>query len=200
MAKLIDQNIVVLGSLNPAILHPNWLAKIGLLESGKKVEAKIKVGTYFPSEYRGEKFSWLVDYSRLQVSLVEPSNKDFTKSLSEFVHKIFDELNHTPVTGLGENFVFEVKDSPSSQLFLEKKDWNLGKKVKWGEISLLQHDLKFDTDSKSNITINVIQEKQGLQVKFNFHYDIDNTENLKDLSGKMESNLVKAEKILEEIY
>lgn len=200
MAKLIDQNIVVLGSLNPAILHPNWLAKIGLLESGKKVEAKIKVGTYFPSEYRGEKFSWLVDYSRLQVSLVESSNKDFTKSLSEFVHKIFDELNHTPVTDLGQNFVFEVKNKSSSLGFLDKKDWILGEKSKWGHINSLQHNLRFDNDDKSKINISVIQEGEWMQVKFNFHYPIDSTLKLKSLTKEVGPNLIKAEKILEEIY
>lgn len=198
MPKLIDQNIVVLGSLNPTILHPQWLGKIKVLESKEKVEAKIKIGANFPSEFRGDKFKWSLDYSRLQVSLNSP-NENSTNILSEFVYKIFKELPHTPITALGENFEFEIESMPEALVFLEKKEWEVGGKTTWGSVSTLQHNLSISVDETSKIFITIVNENQKTSVKFNFHFDVSDTEKLGNLCKDIDSNMKKAKNILEEI-
>jgi len=196
--KLIDQNIVVLGSLNPAIFHPNWLGKIKVLEPKEKVEAKIKIGANFPSEFRGDKFKWSLDYSRLQVSLNSP-NENSAKLLSEFVCKIFEELPHTPITALGENFAFEIESGPEALIFLKKKEWEVGGKTTWGSVSALQHNLSVSVDETSKIIITVENDNQKTSVKFNFHFDVNDTKKMINLCKDIDSNMKKAKNILGEI-
>lgn len=197
MAKLTEQNIVVLGSLNPAILHPNWLGKIGLIPEGEKVEVKIKIGSYFPGQFQGKRYQWTIDHSKLQVNVL-PERK-YTKYLGDFISKVFENLSHTPVTGIGENFTFEKKDNLSSLFLTRGKHWEFGEKTNWGPIVALKHDIKIGVDDISNIAISEINDGQKTYINFNFHYDAHSCEKVIRFANEVEANLEKAEKILKEI-
>lgn len=189
--------MVVLGSLNPAILTPNWLGKRGLLAKGEKVEAKLNLGSYFPGEFKAGKYNWTIDHSKLQVNV--PAEKQYTNYLSDFVIKVFKELNHTPITANGENFTFASDGNIPKLKFLDRDDLGFGKRTNWGTITSLNHHVRVSIDEISNINITITNDGKGYQIKFNFHCDANTIPKLVSFSEEIETNLNKAEKILEEI-
>jgi hypothetical protein len=196
VAELIEQNMIVRGALNPAIIQPNWLVKIKVLEKGEEVKAKFPLGTNLAPEFKSKKYRWSVDYSILKVDILP---EESPVALKEFVSKVFAELGHTPVTGVGQNFVFQEKAWPKAIKFSSHKDWGVSQETRWGEILNLTHGVKIPIDDKELININLNQESEKTIVRFNFHSDVSNTAEVTKFSKKIEENFKLAQEILEEI-
>ncbi len=194
MAKLIEQNTVVLGSLNPAIIQPNWLTKIGIIPSGAQVKAKYKVGSNLPGEFAWDIYKWTVDYGMMKIHLKPDQSPD---QLNKFVSKIFENLSHTPVSAIGHNFIFE-DNSVSSRNPPLKKNWGIGKQTKWGSVINLVEEITLIKDDVTKIRINLNQQSDARKISFNFHCDVTNVDQLLKFSQQCKENLSVAKSILEE--
>ncbi len=88
---------VALGPFNPYIITPEWLARTGILPAGE-AETRFKdIGEGTAFEF--QRVSWEVDLRRLVVSSLE-------KDCGDLVAKVLDQLRHTPVRAVGNNFHF----------------------------------------------------------------------------------------------
>jgi len=196
--KLIEQNIIVLGSLNPAILTPNWLARdnVGVLTKGEKVTANISFGSNRPTEFQGEKYHWSIDYAMLKVNI---SPEEDPALLKDFIVNVFSELKHTPVTAIGQNFLFEESSWPKEITFLSNELWKVSEKSKWGPIINLVHEVKIGNGDKRNININLKNDLEKNLIRFNFHCDVTNTQEMTSFAKEIHENIKISEEILEEI-
>jgi hypothetical protein len=102
---------VVVGSLNPQILTPQWVAKY-VFDENLAVEQPVSVPDLqrgglvpflapFKLEDRG--ISWQPALNRVQVFATADG-----ADAGEVVAKILEELPHTPVQAVGSNFDFEI--------------------------------------------------------------------------------------------
>ena len=196
MGNLIEQNVVVLGSLNPAILQPNWLAKedVGLLPVGEKITVNYILGG--PTQYQGKVFSWSVDYGSLKIN-ISPDNSP--SLLKDFVIKVFRELKHTPVTAMGQNFVFEESNWPLDMKLGATDNLKIGANTNWGMVQNLIQEVKLKIQDKAELNINFNQNEGKTRIRFNFHYNVSDTADLTQISENIEGNFEEAKKILQEI-
>jgi hypothetical protein len=88
---------VALGPFNPFIITPEWLDRTSILSTGE-AEIRFKViGEGAAFEFSD--VSWEVNLGRLVVS----SRKE---DCGEIVAKVLEQLHHTPVHAIGNNFHF----------------------------------------------------------------------------------------------
>lgn len=196
MYKLTDQNCVIIGSLNPAIIQPNWLAKQKVIPGGVQVSTLFNVEGNVAPTFEWDDYKWMVDPSRFQISVKPESSPE---KISVFIRGIFSKLEHTPVAAIGHNFVYKVESFLPDINFLCKEEWAVGKQTKWGHLNKLRHELTTVLDDRTSLKIQVIKEEKQLVVNFNFHRDVADTNVLVGFSDQFGDNRKKSEKILDEI-
>jgi len=194
--ELIEQNIVVVGSLNPTILHPNWMVDQRLISKGSKAGVKFQIGTSFPVEYDCENYRWTVDFSRLKVN-VPPSESPIL--LSQFIDTVFKELPHTPISAIGHNFVYEDSNKSLDVNFDGKIGWKIGGKMNWGTPEVIKNEVKISIDEISQISISLNKNREKIQISFNFNFDTNSTNRAREFAKLIDSNYKKTEAILKEI-
>lgn len=171
MLKIKSQSIVILGSINPAILQPNWLVKCGLIPQNKDIQYKFPVGAVIaPIQFKYENLEWTVDYSRLQINIEDIKE---VVDLGEIISKVFNELPHTPVKAIGHNFTYNLlKKANHSSLLL--KGLGLGENVNdFGKIDALSQEIDLVVSEKEKLKINFGFKNEDLECKFNYHRDVD---------------------------
>lgn len=195
--QLVEQNIIVRGSLNPAIIQPNWLTKIDLIPKGQKIEVKFNLAGGSPAQFYWEDhYSWFVDSLSLRVTAPPeqpPAN------LTNFISKVFTILCHTPVTATGQNFVFEGKPEEIDTVFSGKDNWKIGGKVDRGIIAKLKHEITFDEGENRKVSIYLTKTNEKSSVQINFHYEAPTTEKVVEYSKEIDNNFKFANEILMEV-
>ena len=180
MLKIKSQSIVILGSINPAILQPKWLIQCGLIPKEKEVEYKFPVGAVIaPIQFRYEKLEWTVDYNRLQIN-IEDINEVI--DLGEIISRVFSELPHTPVKAIGHNFTYNLlgRVNRSSPIFAGLQ---LGENVNdFGKIDAVSQEIDLVTSDKEKLKINIALKKEGIECKFNYHSDVDSISKMIEVS------------------
>lgn len=120
-------SIVLLGSFNPAIFQPSWLAQKGLLRASEAESATIEVIHPEVASFRTE---WLTVSVTRNKFLALTSAATHHAPLRDLVLGTFELLEHTPVTALGLNRALqyrlgshEARDQLGDQL-MPKSPWN----------------------------------------------------------------------------
>ena len=95
--------IVLVGSFNPAILHPSWLAARGLIRAEEASEEAIGADMLVSRQLTTFRLSWL----QLQVTddrfVAETSDPSHFATLQELVLGVFHDLEFTPISLMGLN-------------------------------------------------------------------------------------------------
>ena len=100
LPEIAGITIVMLGALNPAILHPSWLARNGLLRPQEADQANIVV---VAPEIAAFDIGWVAvqaTHERLQLSSTSAPSYSMVKDLAV---GIFSLLEHTPISAVGIN-------------------------------------------------------------------------------------------------
>lgn len=93
-------SIVLVGSFNPAILHPQWFARHGLIPEG---EAETAEATVVSPRFTAVEFTWFtlqVMDERFTATTTDPSRY---RALEECVSGVFALLEFTPIVAMGLN-------------------------------------------------------------------------------------------------
>lgn len=109
--------VVLVGSFNPSILSPQWVAVHGLgypPEKEFQVEMLAAIGGANQQRFSFEGLSYSAAYRRLTFHL-DPHDVAGSERQIEVAAKILHELPHTPLNGVGLNFAFHV-EQPSQAL------------------------------------------------------------------------------------
>ncbi|MEP6671496.1 MAG: hypothetical protein ABJF10_20205 [Chthoniobacter sp.] len=101
-ATLKQESVVVLGHWNMAILDPAWLVRYGIVSAA----VEEVTGQYDPYlkrvTFKIADMSWTVDESRIQIEGSQLQHREI-----EGLTKLVGILQHTPVRGVGFNFLWE---------------------------------------------------------------------------------------------
>lgn len=128
-------SIVLVGSFNPAILHPQWFAKHGLIPEGEAEAAKIVVVS---PDMTAVQFAWFaleVMASRFEVTTADPSQY---RALEECVSGVFGLLEFTPVVAMGLNSERHVR-VPKEDIWTRLED-KLAPREVWSGVLPGQRD------------------------------------------------------------
>jgi len=122
---------------------------------------------------------------------IEPAKSDevVLREIGCIASDIFDNLKHTPVQAVGNNFVFELEDGDE---FAVKSDLSDARSVKVYEKmgfkplseSSLRHSLENRADNqKLNISYEVLGGKRFLNL--NYHYEVaEDEDKIRDALGR----------------
>jgi hypothetical protein len=107
----VDRSCVAAGSLNPGIIEPGWLMKMGIALTD---EATWDIGlTKFDKVlvFRDDALSWSCSASRLVVTAVDPNGDP-----GAAIAKVLKILEHTPIQAVGNNFAYLVEPETGTRL------------------------------------------------------------------------------------
>jgi hypothetical protein len=98
--ELNAHSIVLIGAFNPAIFHPQWFGRQGLLPAGEAENAALQVVHPQMSQFETERFYIQVTQDRF-TAVTKPNTSG--EPLRDLVYATFVILEHTPVTAMGMN-------------------------------------------------------------------------------------------------
>lgn len=171
--KLKTSNIIVPGAWNTRIFNPMWLIKNLDLDNNPVFNKKIGIGFNF--DERDVKFDFCgisliptVNTLTLQIN----DNQDFEEKCNfteSVLKKIILTLPHTPIKGIGFNFVFEFLSSTTSSFARNI----LNRNVVNGGFYLTRNDYQKRESDYTLTTIgivnNQIPDTLGV-IEFNYNY------------------------------
>jgi len=175
--EISTDSIVLLGSFNPAIVHPDWLRHRGLLREGEYEDSEVEV---IVPEFSRFRIAWLrvqVTPTHFQLVTLEPDRRLLLRDLAV---NVFEILNETPIKGLGLNRDqhFAVPDDKTlnaiGHALVPVKPWT-SVMSEPGMLSLTVRDVRPDGRT-GHINVRVepsLSLTPGLFVGVNDHYQLD---------------------------
>ncbi|MGA3085272.1 MAG: hypothetical protein ABSE95_10800 [Thermodesulfobacteriota bacterium] len=215
-------SIVLLGSFNPPIFHPEWFAKYGLINDKEKEAAEIAIIHREIAMFRMEWLSINVQPGRFAA---ETQEGPFIR-LADFVVKTFrDYLYHTPIGKMGINRLvhFNVESEEIrnriGKILAPLDGWGAwGKNIEksspkkrggMNSLTMLQQDL--DDRKRGFIRAkiepsNKIQGMAGIYMEVNDHYEVEFPDQNQDceeimmiLGRQFDDSLRRSEWIIDQI-
>ena len=122
-------SIVLVGSFNPAILHPQWFAKHGLIPKGEAEAAQVAVVS---PDLTAVQFTWFtlrVMNERFTATTADPSQY---RALEECVSGTFTLLEFTPIVAMGLNSERHVR-VPTEDIWTPLED-KLAPREVWSNV------------------------------------------------------------------
>src|SRR5687768_10210575 len=104
--------IVLRGSFNPAIFHPEWYRARGLLSEPEIQEAEIKIVSQQVSSFTTNQFEFFVSDDAFQIATNHPPAYELLRDLVLGTFKI---LSHTPIRLMGLNRQVHVDAGPEDR-------------------------------------------------------------------------------------
>ena len=217
-------SVVILGNLNPAILHPEWLDRHQVLPPTEVRDiAESKEGEVRDLEGLKVKFiasNVLVSGSETRLSLpsyritVTPDKfeavtviKEKFEELYEFVAETFKILAHTPVNALGINFISSLKFSKSARDLMHHYFCAEPEAMSsvFGDRYVINSRIRYDyKDSKVTLSFGVDEEKDKIRIKFNYHKDFSENEGVATLIEYLLENfkpmMLDADKVIKGLF
>ena len=206
--KLLSQvaSIVLIGSFNPAIFHPEWLLRHNLVSPDDNESAELEVVHNDISKFNLDWLSIEVLRNKFVAKTNDPSKFN---PLRDLIISVFNILDHTPITQLGMNlnlnYTIENEDDwhKIGDTLAPKEIWNKSLPKRVGLMSLqVICDRDDDYDGNFNVTLQPTKlEKHGLTCIVNNHIEISEeikkpaTSNI--LSELWESSVDTARKLSE---
>lgn len=177
--NLVENNtsLVIAGAWNPAILNPHWVASKAMgLELGQNFQVIVEVPVGAPEQamkYEFEQIKYLATRNNLTFYLVDNNDAQKAKSISTAA-KILELLSHTPVTGFGFNFRYEI-ENPSEDIL---DTFVSGEKVAGYfddvDVDIARHAWEVALKIQDRlITMNVQLEGGRVFVTYNVHFEVD---------------------------
>jgi hypothetical protein len=118
-----NMSVVVLGSFNPAIFHPEWFRRLELLPD-VEVEAANAGPDHVLMSGRAtmvtfESLTLIVRPERWELRTAQP---DWFEDLGAIARSTFDKLRHTPVEAVGLNYVghFDVPATTTVEALMSR--------------------------------------------------------------------------------
>jgi hypothetical protein len=208
-SKIIKSSaIVILGSFNPAILHPSWFLNHDLVPESwiepllnpnseivkdiPELKLKLAMGNRFVVDNMQAQLNLNAIEINCQRNRLEILSHDENgiKIISEFLNKFFKILDETPIQAIGinYNFIFKTKESYDelvNSLFVktDKVEQFFGAEVRYG--------IDFKT-SACNAVLNfklipTMDDPNGSILQANFHYE-KGEKNLQEYLNEFKDN------------
>lgn len=182
-AKLTDQDmsIVLIGSFNPKIFHPDWLLRYGLIPTVDADGAEVEI---VHNELSRFSLAWLdieVTHDRFIARTHDPAQ---FLPLRDLIASAFKILEHTPATSLGinSNMHFSLGDDVEGwhkigDTLAPKEIWNESLPERVGLATLaVQSPRQDNLDGKLLVSVKPSRkhdaDEYGIFINVNSHVDL----------------------------
>ncbi len=170
-------SIVLLGSLNPGIFHPEWFRRQEILSPQDAEDAKIKIVSPEVTEVLFLDMKLDVFPNRLVLETLDASRAE---KLQDVILNILTKLPHTPITacGLNNTIQFDLDDEDYWHQIghtLAPKDLIWNSVLEKPGMALLSVKGALSGKFAGEININITPSRKfvhGLLVSSNFHYPV----------------------------
>lgn len=207
MQLVQDQSsIVVLGVWNPAILNPSWLARmVHEIPGGEGVQVQAEQFLFVPGQaprftLSGVRYS--PNRNRLIIQPTETSEDNYRR-VQRSVVRILDLLPHTPVAGIGQNYIFVEGHPTAEQLEIFSAGNDIAARCNF-EFENVGTQL-VSTLRVGGRILNLTRSIEGgtLTINFNFHYEAATAAGARESmanEGLFWENLIFAQRTIQELY
>lgn len=179
-----EASIVLIGSLNPVIFHPEWLSKLELISPRDLDGADIKI---VHPEITQFKLPWSTLEVQQNRFIVRTNDPAYFLMLRDLAIGIFTFLEHTPITAMGINSIVRYRaDNVAAwhrigDALVPKTIWRnfLHGHVGMTKVSV-NSELADGLSGNKNISISPIMDNHsnGIIVDINNHFPITDTVNI----------------------
>jgi hypothetical protein len=175
--KFKEHSIVLLGTFNPVIFNPHWLARKGLIGNELADAAQTNVNSTEVSEFILESFKILVLTDRFIASSVQEMHFDNMRDLTV---GIFEYLPECPIVKIGINYHHHYAFN-SEEDYIEFGHKIVPKDPLWNALMpepgvaniSIQSPRQDDYVGKRVATVKVSNKVQyGVEIHVNDHYDL----------------------------
>lgn len=195
-------NIVLNGAWNPSIFNQDWLLK-HVCEEGTE-EITISFPVEDPTAPRKIEFNGLVLFPGRKQLIIQPSIPDLEgiKNCAEKVVKILNLLSHTPIAMCGINFAFEEENNLGG-IF---QSLNFSDRARIDDtkyrLNLTNSTRQFVLSDEHILNLTLSDEGSKGQLKFNFHYQLNNLREYCELltSNHIEMRFLEAVSFCKDVY
>lgn len=198
-------SIVLIGSFNPKIFHPVWLATNGLIKNKDADDADVKVITADVAIFDLKWVNLTVEHDRF---IAIPGDESTFSSSRDLVVGVFRLLEHTPIKQLGLNR--EIRFKMDSEEEWHRVGHSLAPKDLWNKylvkpgmrsISVVA-ERSDDHAGMINVTVKPILGlgvRDLVEVAVNSHFELGDNANglhaVRIIEDKWDSSLVAASEI-----
>jgi hypothetical protein len=190
-----EASIVLVGSLNPAIFHPEWLLRNDLITQDDLKGANTEIVHRDLSKFSLDWLTIDVTRDKFIARTNDPSKFSPLKDLMISVLKI---LEHLPIDKMGMNVTRDYKID--DETLWHKVGDNLAPKAFWNDLpqrvglTSMNVNSPRDDDLKGEINVGVvsiIKDYKGVRFTFNSHIELKYTENEKEIVQDAASIILK---------
>ena len=184
----------LVGSLNPAIIKPEWLARQGVIpDSQADVRFNLDPHTV-RTVFETSLYVWSVDDRRL---IVNGSSGDADPG--EFVATVMEKLEHTPVEAVGNNFYFDSSHDVGARVWAQRYSIDLPEKM---TEALLGHELihRFEHDGAIVGLKHIVKDGAIRATHFNLHRPAASPNEAVSAARKWLSDREFAESLMRDLF
>lgn len=173
-------SVVFVGSFNPAIFHPEWFAKNGIISAVDLEGQDVEVVHNELSKFSIQWASFEVTHDRF---IAHTSDMAQSGPLRDLLASTFNILKHTPLKQMGFNrkMLFQVPDEEVwhqvGDALAPKDIWHQFIPQRAGLLKLvIKSPRPDDYHGSINIEVSPVRSDQigfGVQINVNNHFDID---------------------------
>ncbi len=201
--EFVDQeaSIVLVGSFNPKIFHPQWFGRNGIVPEVDLEGADLEI---IHPEIAKFTFPWVsieVLQNRFIARAKDPAH---FSSLRDLVISTFSLLDHSPITQLGMNSTFNYRAADEEiwhkigDVLAPKAIWEKSLPERVGLMSIRVQSTRTD-DLPGKITVVVESRPEyGVNINMNSHVDIAEEDSLSDIiSSHWDASIAQGKTIAE---
>ncbi|MGI2336831.1 MAG: hypothetical protein ACRKGH_09385 [Dehalogenimonas sp.] len=192
MIKILKDrtNIVLLGAWNRNIFSPKWLLS-NIFVNIRELELEIGVQPGLPNRLIGEEIVLIPQNTKLIIA-PQTYNDTVLLRLQSIAKKILETLQHTPVSAVGLNFVFQITE-PSLEIINKFPSDLFGEVFTDSDLTIKTREYKWQAlfeDRIINLSINL--DDSGIIVEVNFHKNVSSAS---EASSAIDDNLLRFKSI-----
>jgi hypothetical protein len=188
--------IVIAGNWNRMIFSPNWVGK--KIFKTKEVEVRVPLQITNPIVYKYEDITLSINETRVTIGMLALTD-DSIKHGENIACMILQQLYHTPVSGIGVNFVFKEANPTKAlnEVLSHTDDSHIANDWDIKRQELFRRLIK----GSRILNMSIMSDDSGVEISANFHSDVKTAneaeEAIKDKTLEMKSEFVN---LIEQVY
>lgn len=168
-------SIVLVGSFNPAILTPQWIARNALgYEVGQQFQVQMLapvIGFGAMPQYTFDGITYIPNFQNITFQLANLDNAG-RERVASTIATILEQLPHTPIAGIGFNFGFSLPNPNDSVLSLLNASNELAEAFPNGATTVNRNWGNTLTWEESIVSVQAQLDNEVVLIDVNIHHNV----------------------------